>query len=213
MSGTLVTAHVPNTGSMATCWVPHARVQLSHSDESRRKLAWTLERVDMGAGWVGVHTGRVNGVMAEAIAAGLIPSLAGYRHLRREVGFSPPGQASGRLDIALGDGPAADVLVEVKNVTLLEGDYLRFPDAVTLRGRKHLDLLLAAVRGGLRGVLLFAINRPEGSRFAPAWSVDPGYAERLAEVAAGGVEILAMRIRHGDESLTVGAALRVDLAG
>ena len=46
--GRLVTAHCPNTGSMRGCWEPNARVQLSHSDNPRRKLAWTLERVDMG---------------------------------------------------------------------------------------------------------------------------------------------------------------------
>jgi len=31
--GTLVTAHVPNTGSMATCWAPGARVELSRSPQ------------------------------------------------------------------------------------------------------------------------------------------------------------------------------------
>jgi sugar fermentation stimulation protein A len=40
--GELVTAHVPNKGSMATCWREGARVQLSHSDAPHRKLAWTL---------------------------------------------------------------------------------------------------------------------------------------------------------------------------
>ena len=48
--GTLVTAHVPNTGRMTGCWAPGAPVQLSHSDAPRRRLAWTLERVDMCQG-------------------------------------------------------------------------------------------------------------------------------------------------------------------
>jgi sugar fermentation stimulation protein A len=207
----LVTAHVPNTGSMATCWAAGARVQLSHSDAPHRKLAWTLERVDMGSGWVGVHTGRTNPVVAEGIAAGRIPTLAGYRQLRREVSLAPLGQPRGRLDIGLGDGPAPDALVEVKNVTLLDDEHLRFPDAISLRGRKHLDLLLAAVREGRRGVVLFAANRPEGSRFGPAWTIDPGYAERLVEVAAAGVEILAIRIRHTADGMEVGDAVTVEL--
>ncbi|HSQ06914.1 MAG TPA: sugar fermentation stimulation protein SfsA, partial [Chromatiaceae bacterium] len=87
--GRTVTAHVPNTGTMVTCWAPGAPVQLSHSPDPRRKLPWTLERVDMGSGWVGDHTGRPNAVMAEGIAAGLIAGLAGYRVLRREVAYSP----------------------------------------------------------------------------------------------------------------------------
>ncbi len=210
-NGQIVVAHVPNTGTMATCWAPGAPVQLSHSGDPRRKLAWTLERVDMGAGWVGVHTGRPNAVMAEGIAAGRIPTLAGYRGLRREVVFAPHGQEGGRLDLALTEGPAPDALVEVKNCTLHDGDCLRFPDAVSLRGRKHLDLLAAAVAGGRRGVMLFALNRPEGSRFAPAWAVDPGYGRRLAEVVALGVEVLAVRLRHSAEAIEVGEGVPVDL--
>jgi sugar fermentation stimulation protein A len=208
-----VTAHCPNTGSMRGCWRPGAPVQLSHSDNPARKLAWTLERVDMGAGWIGVHTGRVNGVVAEAIAAGQIPSLRGYHRLRREVVLELPGLPRGRLDIGLYEGPAPDALVEIKNVTLFEAPCLRFPDAVTERGRKHLDLLLAAHEGGRRAVILFALNRPEGDCFAPARAIDPVYAQRLSEVTAAGVEALAVRLRHGPQDLRVGeeVALRLDL--
>jgi sugar fermentation stimulation protein A len=196
---------------MATCWAPGAPVQLSHSDDPRRRLAWTLERVDMGAGWVGVHTGRTNAVVAEGIAAGRIPGLADYRELRREVVFAPPGHPRGRLDLALSAGPAPDTLVEIKNCTLLDGDCLRFPDAVSLRGRKHLDLLAAAVAQRRRGVMVFALNRPEGRRFAPAWSVDPGYASRLVEVAALGVEVLAVRLRHTADAVELTEPVTVDL--
>jgi len=209
--GAIVTAHVPNTGRMTRCWMPGAPVQLSHSDDPRRRLAWTLERVDMGQGWIGVHTGRPNAVLAEGIAAGRIPALAGYRRLRRELTYAPAGQAPGRLDIGLLDGPGPNALVEIKNVTLLEGERLLFPDAVSERGLKHLDLLLTARGGGYRAVILFAINRPEGICFAPAWSVDPRYAERLRQVAAAGVETLAIRLRHTPEGIEVGEDLPVEL--
>ena len=208
----MVVAHVPNTGTMATCWAPGAPVQLSHSDDPRRKLAWTLERVDMGGGWVGVHTGRPNAVVAEAVAAGSIPAVAGFREVRREVVFALPGQERGRLDLGLYAGQTADTLVEIKNCTLLAGDCLRFPDAVSLRGRKHLGLLATALTQGYRAVMLFALNRPEGTRFAPAWGVDPVYARRLAEVAALGVEVLAVRLRHTQDGLEVGDGVAVDLA-
>ena len=209
--GSRVTAHVPNTGAMTACWRPGARAQLSHSDNPRRKLAWTLERVDMGAGWVGVHTGRANPVVAEGIAAGLVPGLAGYRTMRREVAFAPPGHPPGRLDIGLYEGPGADALVEVKNVTLLDGQCLRFPDAVSKRAHKHLGLLLAAVEEGRRGIVLFALNRPEGDLFAPAWGVDPAYCERLKQVVAAGVEPLAVRIRHSTQGMDLGECLPIRL--
>lgn len=208
----VVTAHCPNTGTMATCWEPGAPVQLSHSTNPRRKLPWTLERVDMGGGWIGVNTARPNQVIAEGIAAGRIPPLAAYGQVRREVPFEWVGLPRGRLDIGLSDGSRPDALVEVKNVTLLDQGGLRFPDAVSERGRKHLDLLLAAVRRGLRGVILFAANRPEGDRVGPAWSVDPGYAGRLLEVVAGGVEALAVRLVHGADGIETGDLLPIDLS-
>lgn len=209
--GSLVTAHVPNTGRMTGCWAPGAPVQLSHSDDPRRRLAWTLERVDMGQGWIGIHTGRPNAVLAEGITAGLVPSLAGYPRLRRELTYAPAGREPGRLDIGLYAGTALAVLVEVKNVTLLDGERVLFPDAVSERGLKHLTLLRTAVGEGYRAVMLFAINRPEGRRFAPARSVDPRYADQLRQVVAAGVEPLAIRLRHTAAGIEVGEALPVDL--
>lgn len=221
--GRLVVAHVPNTGSMASCWSPGAAVQLTHHDDPRRKLAWTLERVATDDGWIGVHTGRPNQVLALAVAAGQISPLAGYAGLRREAIWRPSGAAlsqagrgsggapGGRLDLLLTDGPAPDALVEIKNVTLLDGDTLRFPDAVSARGRRHLALLTAAVAAGRRGVMLFALNRPEGRRMAAAHAIDPAYGRALAAAAAAGVEMLAVRLVHHPGGIAVGALVPVAL--
>ncbi len=70
----------------------------------------------MGMGWVGVNTARTNSVVAEAILAGRVPSLVGYRKLQREVRFSLPGHPASRLDLQLSEGERADALVEIKNV-------------------------------------------------------------------------------------------------
>jgi sugar fermentation stimulation protein A len=210
-AGGCVDVHVPNTGTLMTCWRPGAPVQLSPAANPRRKLRWTLERIDMGGGWIGVNTQRPNQVMAEGIAVGRIPVLAGYRHLRREVNFSGPAGDSGRIDIGLEDDRRPPALVEVKNVSLLDGAYLRFPDAKSARGRRHLSLLTQAVAAGWRGVMLFALNRPEGECFAPAWDIDPAYAEALLAAFGAGVEVLAVRMVHGPEGILAGAALPVDL--
>ena len=207
-----MTAHVPNTGTLLTCWCPGAPVQLAAADNPRRKLRWTLERIDMGGGWIGVNTLRPNQVMAEGVAAGRIAALAGYRQLRREVAFSADDGHAGRIDMRLDDGPAPPALVEVKNVTLLDGAHLRFPDARSERGRKHLALLACAVRRGLRGVMLFALNRAEGERFAPAWDIDPAYADALLAAAGAGVELLAVRMVHTTDAIVTGEAVALDLS-
>jgi sugar fermentation stimulation protein A len=201
--GRQVTAHCPNTGSMQGCWQADAPVQVSHSDNPRRKLAWTLERVDMGQGWVGVHTGRTNPVVEEAIRAEAIGCLQGYRTIRREVTYAPENFERARFDLLLTEGERPDAWVEVKNVTLWQADAMTFPDAVTLRGRKHLQLLSQACREGYRGVMVYALNRPEGRCFRPAEEIDPAYAETLRTVVKQGVEIVAVRIGHGPQTMEV----------
>ncbi len=206
--GRIVTAHCPNTGAMSGCWMPGAAAQVSYSSNPKRKLAWTLERVDMGRGWVGVHTGRPNAVVAEAINLGRIPGLTGYDHIRREPRFTAAPHPASRFDLLLTRGAAPDAFIEIKNTTLLDGDVLRFPDAVTARGRKHLELLVEAVRRGYRGVVVFALNRPEGSAFAPAWDVDPAYARTLEWAAGEGVEVFAARLRHDATGIELAGAAR-----
>ena len=216
--GTEVVAHCPNTGRMTSCWEPGVRVQLSHSDNPKRKLAWTLERIDMGQGWIGVHTGRVNHVIAEAISQNKIASLTDYRYLRQEVTY-PISEHRSRIDVFLSDqsdddqqnGSKTDAWVEVKNATLLVDDQIQFPDAPTERGRKHLDVLADAVSRGQRGVLLFAVNRPEGTIFTAADQIDPVYGQRLREVIKTGVEVIAVRINHHHQSVAAAEAVEIKL--
>lgn len=205
--GREVTAHCPNTGRMTGCWRPGAPAQLSYSDDPRRKLPWTLERVDMGAGWIGVNTHRVNAVVAESLELGLLPGLSGYKRLRREVPVELSGHRA-RLDLVLDRGRKPDAFIEVKNVTLLEGDSLAFPDAVTARGQKHLQVLQQLVNAGNRGIMIYALNRPEGSCFEVARTVDPAYADALEQAVAGRVEVIPLRLQHNRTGIQAASVVR-----
>lgn len=204
-------AHCPNTGSMKSCWRPGAPAQISRATTPGRKLSWTLERIDMGAGWVGVHTGRINALVAEAIEQGIFQDLPSGGELLREVRVSLPNLPPARLDLLYRQADRPLLYMEVKNVTLLEGEALLFPDAVTLRGRKHLDILLELQRLGHRTRLVLALNRAEGAYFAPAWDIDPAYAARLREVALAGVEVVARRIIHEPGGMRMTEEVPVEL--
>jgi sugar fermentation stimulation protein A len=59
-SGEIVTVHVPNSGSMKTCWQQDSQVILSDfSDRLDRKLKYSLQAVLMADGWVGVNTSKL----------------------------------------------------------------------------------------------------------------------------------------------------------
>ncbi|HKL26232.1 MAG TPA: DNA/RNA nuclease SfsA [Desulfuromonadales bacterium] len=185
--GQVVTAHTPNTGSMRQCAVPGHEVLLSASDNPRRKLAWSWELVRVNGGWTDINTHRANRVVEEGLRQGLIEGLAGYQIIP-EYRF---GQS--RLDFSLEKGHE-QVLVEVKNVTLCcEPKVACFPDAVTVRGQKHLRELAGAVRPGRRAVIFFVVQRHAAEAFAPADDIDREYGHLLRWAAGRGVEVLAYR--------------------
>jgi sugar fermentation stimulation protein A len=188
--GREVTAHCPNTGSMKGCQPDGGRVWLSVSDNPRRKLPYTWELVEAEPGQLAlINTARPNTQAREAVESGSIPELADYPVCRAEVRY---GEEKSRIDLHLsGHEKKRDVWVEVKNVTLCEGDIGYFPDAVTTRGQKHLRELMAMVRQGERAVLLFVVNHSGIREVRPADHIDPEYGRLLREAAEAGVELLA----------------------
>ena len=188
-----VTAHCPNTGSMQGCAEPGMRVWLSPASNPARKLAWTWELVEALPGVVvGMHTGRSNGLVREAIEAGRVAELAGYGSIRPEVKY---GEGS-RIDFLLQSPGRADCYVEVKNVTAaVEGGVGWFPDAVTARGARHRRAMAAMVAAGHRAVLVFCVQRGDVEEVRPADAIDPVYGRTLREAMAAGVEVLAYRAR------------------
>jgi sugar fermentation stimulation protein A len=205
--GQVITAHCPNTGSMRSCLAEGAPVQLSYHDNPRRKLKWTLERIDMGDGWIGINTVLVNSVIAEAIGQGQIAHLPAGDTVQREVRVECPGLEMSRLDFLITGDSGDKVYIEVKNVTLFEDGFLQFPDAVSIRAIKHLHLLQRLAGEGHRAVLLFAINRSEGGCFRPAEQIDPEYAQTLKNAVENGVQLLPIRLIHRQQEIVVGGTL------
>jgi sugar fermentation stimulation protein A len=203
-SGETVTVHVANPGAMLGLAAPGARMWLSKSANAKRKLAysWELIEADFGTGLelVGVNTAHPNLLAAEALAAGLIPELAGYASLRREVKYG----RNSRIDFLLEAAGRPPCYVEVKNVHLMRQSGLaEFPDCVTARGAKHLDELADVVTAGGRAVMLFLIQIGSAGRFALARDLDPAYGAAFDRARAGGVEALAWRCGLTCEAIAV----------
>ena len=168
--------HCPNTGSMKNCQTPGSRIWYSRASNPKRKYPHTWEIVEVDSlDLVGINTHRANQLVVEAINAGTVQQLRGYGQLETEV---PYGEQSSRIDILLRGATSAmkrtDCYVEVKNVSLGRGEGLGlFPDAVTLRGQKHLqELMSMSSRGYL--ALLFFCGQHSGSQLgSPSDVFDP----------------------------------------
>ena len=197
-SGEVVTAHCANPGAMTGLNYPGLEVWLSPARNPKRKLAYSWELVRIGKGLVGVNAMHPNAVVAEAIAAGRVPELAGYDELRREVKYG----TNSRIDLYLSATGRPSCYVEVKNVHLMRTAGLaEFPDAVTARGRKHLGALARAVGEGYRAAMLYLVQREDCARFALAGDIDPAYREAYAQARRAGVEMLCYRCRVRPDSI------------
>jgi sugar fermentation stimulation protein A len=206
-NGDCVTAHCANPGSMLGVSRPGSAVYLTRHHDPKRKLPWSLEAIRVGRIWVGIHTLRTNRVVAEALERGRVAPLAAYSKMRPEAAWTPHSRADFLLE---GDG-LPPCWVEVKNVTLARGALALFPDAVTDRGRRHLDRLRERAAAGDRAVLLFAAARSDVRAVGPADGIDPAYGEALRTAAAQGVEVLGYRMRVGRRGLTLDEPVAVDL--
>jgi len=202
--GRQVTASCPNTGSMLGLTTPGATVWLSESANPARKYAYTWELVeaDLGAGptLVGINTGHPNRLVAEALEARRIRSLAGYPALRREVRYG----RNSRIDILLECPKRGMCYVEIKNVHLSRTHGLaEFPDSVTARGAKHLAEMSEMVRNGHRAVMVFLIQRGDAAKLALARDVDPSYGLAFDAAVRAGVEAIALRCRMSLGEITI----------
>ncbi|HID70838.1 MAG TPA: DNA/RNA nuclease SfsA [Desulfobacterales bacterium] len=196
--GREITVHCPNSGSMRGCSTPGSKVMLSTSPNPKRKYPQTLEMVQEGDTWIGVNTMLTNKIVAEAILEGRIRELQEIDTLTREVKTSK----SSRLDLLLERGDEK-IYVEIKNCSLVEDGWAMFPDAVTVRGTKHLNELASLVEQGYQGIIFFCIQRMDADRFKPAAHIDPLYAQTLAEVTKKGVQILAYQAELSPERIIV----------
>ncbi|MDY7033738.1 MAG: DNA/RNA nuclease SfsA [Thermodesulfobacteriota bacterium] len=189
-NGHVVTAHCPNSGSMLECSEAGRTVYLSRSDNPKRRLRYTWELIEMPTSLVGVNTLVPNRLVKAAIKAGMIPMLSDFDTIRSEVKY---GDHS-RIDILLERGEDR-VFVEIKNCTLINDGIAYFPDAVTLRGLKHLKELQNQVRLGYQSVIFYLIQRMDASLFRPADYIDPDYGNELRKAIQNGVQIAAWDIK------------------
>jgi sugar fermentation stimulation protein A len=205
--GSLVTAHVSNTGAMTGCAEPGMRVWLrntlgvsgpavrggtkvevlSAGTAAGRKYPLSLELVEAKPGvLVNVNTGVANTLVREAIEGGKVRELQGYEDIRREVRLG-----GSRIDLLLTGRGEPRCYVEIKSVTLVEDYVALFPDSVSARGTRHLRELAKAVDDGFRAVVFFCVQRGDARELRPADGIDPVFGRQLRRAVKAGVEAIA----------------------
>ena len=201
--GEELVCHVKNTGRCRELLVPGATVWLEESPNPSRKTKFDLIAVEKGDRLINMDAQAPNKVFGEWAAAG------GFREgltlLRPETTYR-----SSRFDFYW-ESSKGRGFVEVKGVTLEEDGVVRFPDAPTLRGVKHLDELVKAREAGYEAAVCFVIQMEDVRWFAPNDVTHPEFGQALRRAAQAGVEILAMDCAVTPQSLTMGKSVPIRL--
>lgn len=190
-----VICHVKNTGRCRELLVPGVTVWLEEGTNPNRKTAYDLIAVEKGDRLINMDSQAPNKVFEEWAGAGHFQS--GLTKLRRETTYG-----SSRFDFYW-ESSEKRGFVEVKGVTLEEDGVVRFPDAPTLRGIKHLEELVAARQAGYEAAVCFVIQM-EGVRwFSPNDATHPEFGQALRRAAGAGVDILALDCTVTPGTLTI----------
>lgn len=201
--GEELVCHVKNTGRCRELLVPGATVWLEESPNPSRKTKFDLIAVEKGDRLINMDAQAPNKVFGEWASAG------GFREgltlLRPETTYG-----SSRFDFYW-ESSKGRGFVEVKGVTLEEDGVVRFPDAPTLRGVKHLDELVKAREAGYEAAVCFVIQMEDVCWFAPNDETHPEFGQALRRAAQAGVEILAMDCAVTPQSLTMGKSVPIRL--
>lgn len=201
--GEELVCHVKNTGRCRELLVPGATVWLEESPNPSRKTKFDLIAVEKGDRLINMDAQSPNKVFGEWAAAG------GFREgltlLRPETTYG-----SSRFDFYW-ESSEKRGFVEVKGVTLEEDGVVRFPDAPTLRGVKHLEELVKAHEAGYEAAVCFVIQMADVAYFAPNDATHPEFGQALRRAAGAGVEVLAMDCAVTPQSLTMGKPVPIRL--
>jgi len=195
VSGTVERCHVKNTGRCRELLVKGATVYLSVPDNPNRSTPYDLVAVMKGDRLINMDSQIPNMVAAESLRE--IPMFSRVTGIRREYTYG-----NSRIDIFAADDDNR-YLVEVKGVTLEDDGVVRFPDAPTERGVKHVRELISSMKDGYVPCLLFVIQMDDVLYFEPNRATDPEFADALKEAKSAGVNILAYTCDVAPDSMTL----------
>ena len=192
IAGVEHTVHVKNTGRCKELLIPGCTVFLEKADNPNRKTLYDLIAVIKGDRVINMDSQAPNAVFRRWIKKQL-PNAT----VKREITYK-----DSRFDCYI-ETETDKIFVEVKGVTLEENGYVRFPDAPTERGIKHINGLMDAVNNGYKAAVFFVIQMEDVISFSPNYDTQPRFGQALKNAEAAGVKILAYSCKVTPDSLEI----------
>lgn len=196
--------HVKNTGRCKELLIPGREVYLTRSDNPARKTAYDLIAVQKGERLINMDSQLPNAAAFEWLMAR--KDEFGIDKLKREV-----SHGSSRFDLWGAKKDGQEFFIEVKGVTLEDKGVVRFPDAPTERGVKHVEELAKCVEEGYKAAVLFVIQMEDVKWFGPNWTTHAAFGEALIKAEKAGVMIKAVRCMVKPDEMYILSGVEVKL--
>ena len=200
-----ITAHCPNTGPMLGVLAMPQPAWISPHNDPKRKLQYTLEILEKDGVLVGCNTHRTNHIAKELFQNETL-SPFGKTSIHAEVKISDHS----RIDFILNE-ESDPIYVEVKNVSLTNGEEALFPDTISERAQKHITELMHLRAQGRRTALVYIIQRNDVTGFRPGGGLDLRYNALCEEAASMGVEFYAYSCHVSSTEITADKKLTIIL--
>ncbi|WP_370004733.1 DNA/RNA nuclease SfsA [Methanothermobacter sp. KEPCO 2] len=182
-------AHLKDPGRLKELLIPGNDVIVRKATGKERKTEFDVIALRRGDEWVLVNSGFHSDIAASLIESDLVDEFGGFRVKKREYRFG-----RSRIDFLL-SSETEEMLVEVKGCTLVNGEVALFPDAPTVRGRRHVEELASALSIGYKSSVLFLVFGENARYFSPNIEMDPEFSYALKEAHAKGVNVIAYSFR------------------
>lgn len=203
LNGRLEVCHVKNTGRCRELLIPGCRVYVQHQPSPTRKTAYDLIAVEKGERLLNMDANAPNRIFGEYVRAG--------RFLREWSVIRPETtHGDSRFDFYL-ESPGHRLFAEVKGVTLEDDGVMRFPDAPTERGVKHLEGLARCVQEGYEAWAVFVIQTEDVRWMEPNRRTHPAFADAMRQAAQAGVHLLALDCHTEPDRLEIRRPVEIRL--
>lgn len=159
--------------------------------------------------YVNIDSQLPNKAVAEALISRTIklPGLhSNLTVIKPEVSFG-----GSRFDFYLEGTQGEKAFIEVKGVTLEEEGVVRFPDAPTERGVKHVEELIKAVEQGFLAYVIFVIQMNGVLFFEPNDKTHLKFGQIVREAKDKGVHILAYECKVTEDSMVISKTVKVNV--
>ncbi len=201
INGETVRCHVKNTGRLKELFIPGARVLLEKSGNPNRATKYDLISVYKGDKLINIDSLAPNKMYLEWAKE----NIKGLDIIRPEVIYG-----DSRFDFYT-EINGKRGFTEVKGVTLENGGIVRFPDAPTERGLKHLEGLIRCVKEGYEASVVFVCQMAHATCFTPNGETHPAFRDKLKEAQENGVVIKAFSCNIAPGNVTIRREIPVQI--